>query len=85
MHRRLRLDIAEGQHMRILEHLLARDFAAQDLGEDVVAVVCHAHEPPKSYELRDFFSSMPERPWRASSARHTSAGATLPSAHSTSR
>ena len=39
MHRRLRVDVVEGERELVLVDLLARQLAAQDAGEDVVAIV----------------------------------------------
>ena len=39
MHRRLRMDVVEGQRKIVLVDLLARQLAAQDAREDVVAIV----------------------------------------------
>src|SRR5262249_16172275 len=83
MHRRRGLDVMEGEDVLILMHLAAGDLAAQDAGEDIVAIVSHA--ALRQLAGRDFFSSMPEAPARFSSARQTCAGATPAPAHSTSR
>jgi hypothetical protein len=39
MHRRLRVDVVEGERMIVLEHGLGRDFSAQDPGKDVLLVI----------------------------------------------
>ncbi len=39
MHRRLRIDVMEGEGMRVLMHALARDLPTQDAGEDVGVVI----------------------------------------------
>src|SRR5262245_38521511 len=41
MRRTLRVDVPEGEDMRILIDLVARNLATQDAGEDVVAIVGH--------------------------------------------
>src|SRR5260370_38577781 len=41
MNRRLRVDVAKGEDMLVLIDFAARQFAAQDAGEDVIAVVGH--------------------------------------------
>jgi hypothetical protein len=37
----LRIDIVKGERVLVLEDLLARDFAAQDAGENIVGIVGH--------------------------------------------
>src|SRR5713101_5155402 len=41
MRGRLRVDVAKGEDMLVLENFVARQFAAQDAGEDIAAVVRH--------------------------------------------
>src|SRR6185437_5800088 len=45
MRRRLRIDVAKGEHVLVLEYLGAGDLAAQNAGEDVGAVVGHRARP----------------------------------------
>src|SRR5688572_855179 len=65
VHRRLRVDVVEGEHLGVLVDLAARDLAFDDLAEDAVA----HHSFP--FE-REAFSSSPERPSRRSSSASTS-------------
>jgi hypothetical protein len=39
VHRRLRVDVVEGERVVVFVDLLAGQLAAQDAGEDVIAVV----------------------------------------------
>lgn len=96
MHRRLRADIVEGQREIIFEHLVARQFAAQDAREDVAIVIRLAgidRHRRGSFRLgcgldqiwRDAFSAMPEVPSRRSSSAMTSASGTFLATSSTIR
>src|ERR1700730_1720240 len=80
---RLRADVVEGEDVLVLVNLVAGDFAAQDSGEDVVAVVGHYASVQRFARAR--FSAMPEVPSRRVSSAATSAGETPAAAHSTSR
>ena len=95
MHRRLRVDVVEGERELVLVDLLARQLAAQDAREDVVAVVV-GHGPglargrrsvtvTRHFCLRAAFSAMPDRPSRRASSVHTALGLTPTAAHRVSR
>jgi len=83
MRRALRADIVECEDVFVLINLLARDFAAQDAGEDIVAVVGH-HASGQRF-ARERFSSIPDMSSRRASSAAMSAGDTPAAAHSTSR
>src|SRR5271155_4066043 len=83
MRRGLRADIVECEDVFVLINLLARDFAAQDAGEDIVAVVGHDASGQRFARAR--FSSIPDVSSRRASSAATSAGDTPATAHSTSR
>ena len=96
MHRRLRVDVVEGERVLVLVDLLARQLAAQDAREDVVAVVvghglrfsAEAGGPSpcaRYFCLREAFSAMPDRPSRRASSVHTALGFTPIDAHRVSR
>src|SRR4029077_6178947 len=83
MRRALRADVVEGEDVLVLIDLFARDLAAQDAGEDVVAVVSHCASVQRL--LRARFSAIPDVPSRRASSAATSAGETPTAAHNTSR
>src|SRR5262249_34759418 len=80
-------DVIEREDMLVLIDFRARQFAAQNAGEDIVAIIGH-YSPPLGRAqrfARARFSLMPEVPSRRTSSAATSAGDIPEAAHSTSR
>src|SRR6516162_6159719 len=76
-------NVVKGEHVLVLVDFLARDFAAKDASEDIVAIVGH-HSSGQRF-TRERFSSIPDMPSRRASSAATSAGDIPAAAHSTSR
>src|SRR5688572_12512544 len=65
VHRRLRPDVMEGDHVDVVVDLLCRDFPAHDLAENTIRL---------GHFFLAAFSSMPEMPSRRCISASTSAG-----------
>ena len=73
MHRRLRLDVVEREHVVVLVHLLRRDLAAHDLAENAVvhvsscdraSALCRRAAQAFFVDARDAFAPLRARPAR---------------------
>src|SRR5271169_5479453 len=88
MGRGQRVDVVKGEDVLVLVDFIARDLAAKDSGEDIIAVVSQLPPPLKLFGqmfARPRFSSIPDLPSRRASSAATSAGEMPTSAHSTNR